>query len=66
MDRGETIMDTKGEKKEILNGIYSQIGSFDNKAGLLISVLGIVFGYCFWVVVRFLWCVFEMFFYWFG
>ena len=37
-------MDTKTEKKEILNGIYSQIGSFDNKAGLLISVLGIVFG----------------------
>ena len=37
-------METKNEKKEILNGIYVQIGSFDNKAGLLISVLGIVFG----------------------
>ena len=44
MDRGETVMNTRSEKKEILNGIYSQIGSFDNKAGLLISVLGIVFG----------------------
>ena len=37
-------MELKNEKKEILNGIYSQISSFDNKAGLLISVLGIVFG----------------------
>ena len=37
-------MEIKNEKKEILNGIYSQISSFDNKAGLLISVLGIVFG----------------------
>jgi len=37
-------METKSEKKEILNGIYAQIASFDNKAGLLISVLGIVFG----------------------
>lgn len=34
----------KSEKKEILSGIYSQISSFDNKSGLLISVLGIVFG----------------------
>lgn len=37
-------MDKRSEKKEVLNGIYAQIGSFDNKAGLLISVLGIVFG----------------------
>ena len=37
-------MEVKIEKKEILNGIYSQISSFDNKAGLLVSVLGIVFG----------------------
>lgn len=37
-------MELKNEKKEILNGIYSQISSFDNKSGLLISVLGIVFG----------------------
>ena len=37
-------MEIKNEKKEILNGIYSQISSFDNKSGLLISVLGIVFG----------------------
>lgn len=37
-------MKFKNEKKEILNGIYSQISSFDNKSGLLISVLGIVFG----------------------
>lgn len=37
-------METRNEKKEILNGIYSQISSFDNKAGLLVSVLGIVFG----------------------
>lgn len=37
-------MDKRSEKKEILNGIYAQIGSFDNKAGLLISILGIVFG----------------------
>ena len=37
-------MDKRSEKKEILNGIYAQIGSFDSKAGLLISILGIVFG----------------------
>ena len=30
-------------KKEILTGIYSQISSFDNKASILISVIGIVF-----------------------
>ena len=38
------MIEIRYEKKEILNGIYSQISSFDNKAGLLISVLGIVFG----------------------
>ena len=30
-------------KKELLTGIYSQISSFDNKASILISVIGIVF-----------------------
>lgn len=30
--------------KEILNGILAQINSFDSKAGILISVIGIVFG----------------------
>ena len=30
--------------KEILNGILTQINSFDSKAGILISVIGIVFG----------------------
>ncbi len=30
--------------KEILQGILSQINSFDSKAGILISVIGIVFG----------------------
>ena len=29
---------------EILNGILAQINSFDSKAGILISVIGIVFG----------------------
>lgn len=37
-------MDMRNEKKDILGGVYTQISSFDNKAGLLISVLGIVFG----------------------
>lgn len=37
-------MEPRNEKKDILNGVYAQIGSFDNKAGLLISVVGIVFG----------------------
>ncbi len=36
-------MNNREEKKEILNGIYNQISAFDNKAGLLISVVGIVF-----------------------
>ena len=31
------------EKKEILNGLQSQIGSFDNKASILLSVVGIIF-----------------------
>lgn len=30
--------------KEILNGILAQINSFDSKAGILISVIGIIFG----------------------
>ena len=30
--------------KEILNGVLVQIHSFDSKAGILISVIGIVFG----------------------
>lgn len=30
--------------KEILTGILNQINSFDSKAGILISVIGIVFG----------------------
>lgn len=30
--------------KEILNGVLAQINSFDAKAGILISVIGIVFG----------------------
>ena len=30
-------------KKEILNGIQNQIASFDNKASILLSVVGIVF-----------------------
>lgn len=30
--------------KEILNGILAQINYFDSKAGILISVIGIVFG----------------------
>ena len=30
--------------KEILNGVLAQIHSFDSKAGILISVIGIVFG----------------------
>lgn len=30
--------------KEILNGVLAQINSFDTKAGILISVIGIVFG----------------------
>lgn len=35
--------DKKEEKINILNGIYSQISSFDNKSSILISVIGIVF-----------------------
>ena len=30
--------------KEILSGILTQINSFDSKAGILISVIGIIFG----------------------
>lgn len=37
-------MEDKNEEKiNILNGIYSQISSFDNKSSILISVIGIVF-----------------------
>ena len=31
-------------EKEILNGVQSQISSFDNKASILLSVVGIIFG----------------------
>lgn len=33
--------------KELLDGITSQISSFDNKAGILISVVGIIFAFSF-------------------
>lgn len=36
-------MNTNEEKKEILLGINNQISSFDNKASILISAIGIVF-----------------------
>ena len=36
-------MENRNEKKEILNGIFNQIASFDNKANILIQVMGIVF-----------------------
>lgn len=35
--------DKKEEKNNILNSIYAQISAFDNKASILISVIGIVF-----------------------
>lgn len=46
MSGGNNIMEDKKEEKiNILNGIYSQISSFDNKSSILISVIGIVFCY---------------------
>lgn len=36
--------------KEILDGVTSQISSFDNKAGILISVVGILFAFSFSVL----------------
>lgn len=50
--------------KEILDGVISQISSFDNKAGILISVVGILFAFSFSVLeiftqvtdhVKFIW-----------
>ena len=36
--------DTKREnEEEVFNGIQNQIGCFDNKAGLMLSIVGIVF-----------------------
>ena len=35
--------DSSEAKQTILDGIYSQISSFDNKANILISVMGIFF-----------------------
>ena len=40
-------VDSRNEIKELLNGIYSQIASFDNKAAVLISIIGIVFALSF-------------------
>lgn len=34
---------SRDEKKEILQGIQSQIGSFDNKASIFLAAVGIVF-----------------------
>lgn len=36
-------MDKREQKEKILDGINGQIASFDNKASILISVIGIVF-----------------------
>ena len=36
-------MKINDENKELLNGVQLQIGSFDNKASLLLSIVGIVF-----------------------
>ena len=40
-------VDSRNEMKELLNGIYNQIASFDNKAAVLISIIGIVFALSF-------------------
>ena len=40
-------VDSRNELKELLNGIYNQIASFDNKAAVLISIIGIVFALSF-------------------
>lgn len=44
MEEKESYKNTIQNDKEILNGILAQINSFDSKAGILISVIGIVFG----------------------
>lgn len=44
MEEKENYKDTIQNDKEILNGILAQINSFDSKAGILISVIGIIFG----------------------
>ena len=42
MSEKEPKLKSNTENKEILNGIYEQIGSFDSKAGILISVVSIL------------------------
>lgn len=44
MDEKKTKVTSIQNDKEILNGILAQINSFDSKAGILISVIGIIFG----------------------
>ena len=44
MKEVKSNIDNIQNDKEILNGVLSQINSFDSKAGILISVIGIVFG----------------------
>ena len=44
MEEKKTKTTSIQNDKEILSGILTQINSFDSKAGILISVIGIIFG----------------------
>lgn len=44
MDEKKNKVTSIQNDKEILSGILAQINSFDSKAGILISVIGIIFG----------------------